>query len=561
MNGVTLHVDSRAHAKTHVGTSPAEYTVRLSEPIRDTVGVELVGSSVPTVTEVTLRVENTTALHVDLAVHATLHVAFVDPNRTDVTFSGTVVGITKWNKTNFFANVKLLVPGELSYGLKGIGPEYATTTLDVGAQSITLSALKVVHVNPVEACVQIDGVGDGLPSALMFRDPAPFARELTYAADAACMEGGTCYVAQEATPFPADIATVGSYTQPGTRGTLIRMVVTGPVVVNDNIDIQLPGLTAVTVAVTTAQDTAAKVATAIAAETFTGWSAAACEETVFFYNSGSTDVTTAHRFDANFTEVTIASGFVQRTVEVTTGSSTTGNLTVTLAGVASTVTVAAGDTAASVARTISGGTYTGWTTTVKDTVVTFTNTGSEVAAGAYSVAGQGVVATVAVPGPAFWKRSVAADGRLYAPQTQDVANSADTMAVLPMDALAAANQVVFESEPRTWQRLKVAIYRADTAEPYPFPYRNTGADNDANKRLVYQPHTLRLRLHTLKEPREHDTYRRTGRVNVGPKATAYGLSGAHPEHMLRGGDYIASQHQRTTPHTAPRHADARHHHA
>ena len=561
MNGVTLHVDSRAHAKTHVGTSPSAYTVRLSEPIRDATGVELVGSSVPTVTEVTLRAEHTATL--GLKVHSSLHYIYATVHK-DVAVSGTITGVTEWSKGNFFASVTVLVTGDVSRALEG--DKDTGGTLHIDGVTTTHTSVQVVHVNPVEACVQIDGVGDGLPNALKYRDPSPFARELTYASGAACMEGGACYTADVATPFPADLV---AFAQPSAGGVLHQLTVTAIPTGADVVRITLPG--SATIAdpyVDPATDTTTAMIAAVIADNvhydwatnFAAWTVVASDSTVFFYNPGGVAVDAAHVFDANGTGMTVASGFVQRTLTVTRGATNTADVAVVLDGAtAVNANVTSGYTTAQVAAAIAAETFPDWSTSVKGAVVTFTATDAAgMGAGANTATGAGVTGIFGHPEPAFWRRSVAADGRLMAPQTQDVANSADTLAVLPMDATAAANPVIFRSEPRTWKSLKMAIYRADNAEAYPFPYRNTGTT--AAPRLEYQPHTLRLRVYTAAEG-EHEWYRHTARVNVGPKATAYGLPKKHPEHDLRGGDYYPSQHPHQHPHHAARHEGSRHYHA
>jgi hypothetical protein len=83
------------------------------------------------------------------------------------------------------------------------------------------------------------------------------------------------------------------------------------------------------------------------------------------------------------------------TLAVTAGASASGNLTITLDGVAFTVTVTAGDDATAVATKIRNAAYTGWTTGGSGTSVTFTcNTTGAKTTATFGAAATGVTATV-----------------------------------------------------------------------------------------------------------------------------------------------------------------------
>lgn len=97
---------------------------------------------------------------------------------------------------------------------------------------------------------------------------------------------------------------------------VVTIIFTSGATTDGNLTIGLPGLTPVTVAVTSAsQTTAALVATAVRAATFTGWTTGGTGATVTFTKTSTGSVSGNASYNANATGVTVTATYPKITTE------------------------------------------------------------------------------------------------------------------------------------------------------------------------------------------------------------------------------------------------------
>jgi hypothetical protein len=339
------------------------------------------------------------------------------------TYSGWVVTGTG-NDVVFTAAANGARAGTYAFvgGATGAAASFAQTTAGVTAvaevQSVTITAAcnanSYVHVtlNSVMFSVPVTTALDTAAKVATALRAATYAgwtvsgtdADVTFTAAVAEARAGTYAISGGATGVTASFVqtTAGANAVAEVR----EMTVTAACNSNGNITITLNGA-AFVVAVTTALDSAAKVATLLRATTFAGWTTSGEAEDVVFTASTGGVRGGAYTFDGAATGVT-ATGGITRTTEglaavaevqtltVTNQCTTAGIVRVTINGTAVEVAVtAAMDTVELVATAIRAVAVTGWTITGADDAIIYTADAAGLVEGAFTffAGASGVTAT------------------------------------------------------------------------------------------------------------------------------------------------------------------------